>query len=451
MVKWSSPTTGTRCAVWDLQTGKQLAVFEGDPDSGHSFQMVPGSRQLLVANPDHSIRVVDMTTWQEVGRWKPHPDAISDVAISPDGRRLLVCTRGDQEGAFVWDVASGQEVGRLGGLGKSLPRVAVFAPDGRRAISIDQECTIILWDVAGGKELQRWQKQGDVVSVAIAPDGRDALFGLFSHKAFLMRLPAPPPPAKPELLYSIPWQDEQQGFPAHIFQTGISSDGRLFFGAGDAGPTGAIRVWEVATGKQVQELVPGGDAWYSFAQFLPGGKYLVAELHHKEKDLYLWDIATGKVVRKFVGHTEPRPRFRRLAGRQTAPFLGRRQDRAAVGRGHRQGTEEAGGTHGQGGGRLLAGRQAGPHLQPGQDAAAVGRGDAARNCKSWKATPTPAPAASPRTANRRCPTAPTTRYGSGTSGPEKKSGASRGRRPRWSSPGSWPAAALSSARRATTI
>ena len=65
-------------------------------------------------------------------------------------------------------------------------------------------------------------------------------------------------------------------FPANIYQTGISSDGRLFFGAGDSGPTGAIRVGEVATGKQVQELVPGGDAWFSFAQFTPGGKYLVA-------------------------------------------------------------------------------------------------------------------------------------------------------------------------------
>jgi formylglycine-generating enzyme required for sulfatase activity/WD40 repeat protein/ubiquitin-protein ligase/ribosomal protein L29 len=112
--------------------------------------------------------------------------------------------------------------------------------------------------------------------------------------------------AKPELLFSIPWQ-------AHIGQTGISSDGRLFFGAGDAGPTGTIRVWEVATGKQVQELVPGGDAWFSFAQFLPGGKYLVASYSGENggysKDLFLWEIATGKVVRRFVGHTKPYPNF----------------------------------------------------------------------------------------------------------------------------------------------
>jgi WD40 repeat protein len=113
------------------------------------------------------------------------------------------------------------------------------------------------------------------------------------------------PAVKPELLYSIPWQDEQQHIPANIFTTGISSDGRLFFGAGDPGPTGGIRVFDLATGKQVQELLPGGDLWYSAAaQFLPSGKYLVAS-YPLDKDLYLWDVATGKLVRKFVGHTEP--------------------------------------------------------------------------------------------------------------------------------------------------
>ncbi len=118
-----------------------------------------------------------------------------------------------------------------------------------------------------------------------------------------------PPPAKPELphsfpLHSIPWWDAQQGFPANIYQTGILADGRLFFGAGDAGPSGAIRIFEVASGKQIQEFLPGKDIWFNCAAFVPGGKYLAAG-YNLDRDLYLWDIATGKVVRKFVGHTAP--------------------------------------------------------------------------------------------------------------------------------------------------
>jgi formylglycine-generating enzyme len=110
-----------------------------------------------------------------------------------------------------------------------------------------------------------------------------------------------PPDSQP--LHSIAWQDVRQGFNANIYQTGVSADGNLFFGAGDAGPAGSIRIFEVATGKQVQELLPGKDVWFSFAAFVPGGKYLAAG-YNQDKDLYLWDIATGKVVRKFVGHTD---------------------------------------------------------------------------------------------------------------------------------------------------
>ena len=107
----------------------------------------------------------------------------------------------------------------------------------------------------------------------------------------------------PKLLHSFVWLDAEQGFPAHITLTGISDDGKLFFGAGDGGPSGSVRIFEIATGKQIQDLRTGTNPWFSFAAFVPGSKY-IATAYSLDKDLYLWDIATGKVVRKFTGHTE---------------------------------------------------------------------------------------------------------------------------------------------------
>ena len=123
--------------------------------------------------------------------------------------------------------------------------------------------------------------------------------------------PSPPPP-KPEVLYRIPWQDESQGFPAFIWQTSLSADGRLFLGAGDTGFKGNVRVFEVATGKLVQEFVLDEDTtgqmpYVNTARFVPGGKY-VAVTYAVRKDIYLWDLATGKLARKFVGHGEADPR-----------------------------------------------------------------------------------------------------------------------------------------------
>jgi hypothetical protein len=110
-------------------------------------------------------------------------------------------------------------------------------------------------------------------------------------------------PTKPQLLHTIPWLVPEQGFHAHVYSR-ISPDGRLLMAVGDTGPKGAIRIWELATGKQVQQLVLGGDPWFHHAEFLPGSKQLITSYSAK-KDLYLWDIERAKVVRTFVGHTQP--------------------------------------------------------------------------------------------------------------------------------------------------
>lgn len=114
--------------------------------------------------------------------------------------------------------------------------------------------------------------------------------------------------SQPKFLYAVPWLDEQQGFPAHLWQMEISSDGKLFFGEGDTGLAGAIRVCETATGKQVQSLIPGGEPWFFSAKFLPGSKYIVAS-YNQWKDLYLYDIASGRIIRRFVGHEANDPHF----------------------------------------------------------------------------------------------------------------------------------------------
>jgi serine/threonine protein kinase/WD40 repeat protein len=134
--------------------------------------------------------------------------------------------------------------------------------------------------------------------------------------AYVLRQREPLSPAKnlptAVLLHTIAWKDESKGFLVHINQTGISADGQLFFGAGDAETSGAVRVFDLASGKQVREFVlgedTGGNAAPTFARFVPGGKYLAVS-YHTRNDIYLWDIGTGKLARKFIGHSAAAPHF----------------------------------------------------------------------------------------------------------------------------------------------
>ena len=342
--------------LWDVKTGKELHKFEGHTDEVNGVAFSPDGKRALSGSLDHTMRLWDVETGKEVRKFEGHSEWVHAVAFSPDGKRALSGGGGlNQNGQWVhgtdqtvrlWDVETGRELKRLEGntnwvdavaflpdgrralsasldrtlrlwdldTGKELRRflghaagvIAVaVSPDGRFALSGAEDQTARLWDLESGKELQRFEGHtGNVLSVAFSPDGRLAATAGTDRTIRLWRLFDPTAPAKAAVLYAIPWQDEQQHFPAHITQTRFSPDGRLFFGAGDSGPSGAVRVWNAVTGKQIQEFVPGGDVWFSSAQFLPGGKYLVTS-YSSDNDLYLWEIATGKVVRKFVGHTKP--------------------------------------------------------------------------------------------------------------------------------------------------
>ncbi len=99
------------------------------------------------------------------------------------------------------------------------------------------------------------------------------------------------------------WFDAQQGFPAHIWGMSFSPDGSAYQGVGDAGPRGAVRLWNTATGQQLQEFVTGKDVWFGSAMFLPAGQQILTA-YSNDKNLYLWDVATGRVVHEFTGHTD---------------------------------------------------------------------------------------------------------------------------------------------------
>jgi WD40 repeat protein len=145
--------------------------------------------------------------------------------------------------------------------------------------------------------------------------------GLVAFKRPLLSL-------SPMLIRRIEWTNN------HIFHTAFSPNSQLYLASGD---TGTLRIWEVTSGRQILELPIG------FGLVTPDGQHVVG--HRGEKTVYiydltgkevsawdlgetiaslavsplgkhivcgqgdktirLWELATGKEVRKFEGHTEP--------------------------------------------------------------------------------------------------------------------------------------------------
>jgi len=98
--------------------------------------------------------------------------------------------------------------------------------------------------------------------------------------------------------------DQEQNRQAHIWGVKFSPDSRLLLGAGDAGPSGGIHIWDVASGKERPTLLTGEKVWYSNAIFTPDGKEVVS-CYSQDNRVFTWDVATGRPRRSLTGHTKP--------------------------------------------------------------------------------------------------------------------------------------------------
>jgi RNA polymerase sigma factor (sigma-70 family) len=180
--------TKPHCAV------KVSDTIRVDHDAVHSAAFTPDSKQVLVIDPDHTLRLYEVDSRREVRRFKGHTAQVTDVAVSPDGRRGLSC--GGDETLRLWDLETGKELRRLVAI-DGIHGVA-FCPDGRRALSAGNK-SVRLWDLTTGQELHHFDgHEGAVVCVAVSPDGQYALSGGSDHTARLWRLPeAAPAPEAP--------------------------------------------------------------------------------------------------------------------------------------------------------------------------------------------------------------------------------------------------------------
>src|SRR5262249_48637415 len=85
-----------------------------------------------------------------------------------------------------------------------------------------------------------------------------------------------------------------------VINLAVSSDGKTIASGAWLGHTEReVRLWDVATGKNVRTLTGHAGGTGALA-FLPGGKRLLTGGH--DRLLRLWDVTTGKEVRNFTGH-----------------------------------------------------------------------------------------------------------------------------------------------------
>ena len=92
--------------LWDLNTGKQAAVFS--VDGGYRVGLAYSAKARLAATYTWTrIRLWDLETGKEVRKLSGgHTSFVTSVCFSPDGERLL--SSGWDGRVLIWDVQSGK-------------------------------------------------------------------------------------------------------------------------------------------------------------------------------------------------------------------------------------------------------------------------------------------------------------------------------------------------------
>jgi YVTN family beta-propeller protein len=141
-----------------------------------------GKRAYVTNSGDGTLSVFDTRTWivsetiQGMGR------DVSSMAVSRDGRKLIVIATGEDEYRIL-DAATPRTVAR-GPTGRDPRSLALTADGGQALIANRASNSLTIVDMTSGRAVGTIEKVGDKPStVAVAPDGRRAFAALIGARA----------------------------------------------------------------------------------------------------------------------------------------------------------------------------------------------------------------------------------------------------------------------------
>jgi WD40 repeat protein len=264
--------------VWDVTTGKRSQQLGGKSADLGPLCFTDDGKLLAVAD-GKIMRVWETATWVEL----PRPDDKKTALVSFAGKRMYVGT--EMGKAYLWDLTMLEA--RLVPDAWRINFWAALSPNGKRlAMAGWQSTLVVLRDVASGKELHRLELAGAkgamVRALCYSPDGkRLAIAG----RRIPMRC-VDSETAKETVKFG----DQEVDYDT---QLAFSPDGKRLAAA----RRNAVRVWDVATGK---ELLPSDRLLYGVRALAvsPGGQQLIIA---DGECLRMYDLATRKEIWKCTG------------------------------------------------------------------------------------------------------------------------------------------------------
>lgn len=289
----------TGILVWDIEAGKELYRLDPDTKTPQGAIVFSADGKLLAAasNPQarvtksvNAIHLWDMATGKQVGMLKGHEARIMALSVSPKDNILAWAGR-DGIVRF-WDLAKRQELGQTPASLRDYFALQ-FSADGSRLVSGEYNGVIRLWDVQTPQPIARELASVPCVNwVAFAPDGQ-TLISATQEQIGLWE----PLSGRPRRTFSSRF--------ARSYHAALSPDGKILATAD--WEHGQALLWDVADGKLVRRFGEG-----SQPSFVPGCTFsadgrLLATASSRDNIIRIWDVASGKEAHQLKGQKFSQP------------------------------------------------------------------------------------------------------------------------------------------------
>ncbi|MFO0807749.1 MAG: WD40 repeat domain-containing protein [Gemmataceae bacterium] len=284
---------GAGLVFWDVATGKQGRTIPGVYTAHgwleyRSITFAGRDARVVVCQPD-GLGLFDPATGEQVKHTRgtraedPTRMSISSVAQSADGSTLALVRNHELK---LWDLDADREVRSFGAM---VAGPFALSPDGKR-LARAVGYSIALWETATGRRLPADREiDGDVGVIGFGPTGE----AYIRHATGVRVWDVGPAGRRRGERTRVP--DGQV--------VALSPDGRTAV-QGGYWYQGRPRLTDMATGNEKVRLDTTENEGVLHAAFHPDGRHLVA-VDTGGRTLSLWDVTTGRRVRKFEGHEDP--------------------------------------------------------------------------------------------------------------------------------------------------
>ena len=281
---------------WEVQTGsleKTLRGELGEIRDGiiYTSAISPNGLYFAISGypSTYGIRTFNLHTGDQIKTLKGNKDVINDLCFSPDGQFLASACSDFL--VRIWRVAEDgfmrtQNDTILDGHIASIYKVS-FSPDSKKLVSASFDGSLRLWelDEFGDFQLKNIMVHhlAEVRTVVFTPDGKYIISGGFDERVLL-------------------WDNEGNFIKelakmnARVQTLAISPDSKKLLVHGSQGILGTI--FEVPSGKIISTFKKHNNTVLTSSFY---NNEIIATAGGNDKDIYLWDVQTGKRIRHFVG------------------------------------------------------------------------------------------------------------------------------------------------------